>query len=126
MRLSRDQNGATLRPLRVGKPETNFHRERDGQFFQAEAQRRFIKLFRFPRRLNRHAELAARDLFFERFDVRALFKKKIRHARNEARFITPDDGDGGKFFHYEETSLILVRQFLNWNFAFLISVELFL
>jgi hypothetical protein len=38
-------------------------------------------------------------LFFERFDVRILSEKKTRDARDDARFVAANDGDGRKNFH---------------------------
>ena len=55
-------------------------------------------LFR-PGRLQRHAELAARDLFLERLDVGVLLEQKIRDARDHSGLVAPDDGDGGELFH---------------------------
>jgi hypothetical protein len=44
--------------------------------------------------LQGHAELAARDLFLQRLDIRAELEEQLRDPRNDARLVLSNEGDG--------------------------------
>jgi hypothetical protein len=54
-----------------------------------------------PRSLERHAELAACDLFFERLNVGLLLEEEVCDAGDNAGFVASDDGDAGELSHWE-------------------------
>jgi hypothetical protein len=54
-----------------------------------------------PRSLERHAELAARNLFFKRFNVGFLLEEEVCDAGDDAGFVASDDGNAGELSHWE-------------------------
>ena len=99
MRFFGDHDGEALAAVRLGEPDLDFHAELLGEPVQSGAQGGGAASPRPPGRLEGHAELAARDLFFQRLDIGFLLEKKIGDAGDDAGFIAPDDSDGGELFH---------------------------
>jgi hypothetical protein len=96
-----DHNGKALTTVRVGKAEFDFHAELSGKHVESGADGGGIVIGGVPRSLERHAELAARDLFFERLNVGSSLKEEVCDAGDNAGFVAPDDGDAGKLSHWE-------------------------
>src|SRR5688500_15924637 len=95
----RYKNRTTLAPPRLGKANLNFHVERLSKLIQTSTDRVYIALLWFPRCLDGHAELTARDLLFQSFDIGFLFKKEISDFGNDTRFVATDDCNCCKQFH---------------------------
>ena len=101
--LKHPQNpGKLLAAVRFSEPELDFHAQLPRQLVQAGAQAIGAAYARFPGCLQGHAELTARDLLLQRLDIGLLREEKTRDAGDDARFIAPDDGDGGKLFHLNQ------------------------
>ena len=100
MRFLRHHDGKALPAVWLGKPDFDFHAELPREFVQTGVQGGGMAIACRPRGLERHAELAAGDLFFERLDVGFLFEKEGGDARDDAGLVTPDDSDGGKLPHF--------------------------
>src|ERR1700722_9909335 len=69
MRLLRDHDGETLAAVVFGEAYLDFHAQLRRELRQARAERIRVQRTAFPRGLERHAELAARDLLLQRLDV---------------------------------------------------------
>src|SRR5436309_10238144 len=100
MRLARDHDRHPLSPVRLGEPELDFHAQRSGQSIEPAANGFDAEPAWLPRGLDSHAELAARDLLFQRFDVGVLFEKITGHARDHSGLVPADHRDGGELFHW--------------------------
>src|SRR5271155_5109226 len=101
MRFLRDHDGEFLPAVRLIETDFDFHTELLCKLIESGANFCRVAIRCAPRSLKYHAELATRDLFFERLDVGLLLEKKIRDAGDDTGFVAPDDGDSGKLFHGE-------------------------
>ena len=99
MRFARDHDGEALAAAGVSPSQFEFHAQFPGQALQAGGQGRLVCRTARPGSLQRHAELAPRDLFFQSLDIGVLLKKEIGHARDDPGFIAPNDRQDRKFFH---------------------------
>ena len=95
MRFLRDENG---QPLRADRREVDLrvHAQVARGFLHGALNSRPVEAGGRPRGLQRHAELAARDLFLHRLDVRAQLEEKLRDPRDDARLVFSDQSDGGQ------------------------------
>ena len=94
-----DHDGVALAAFRVGQAQLDFHSQLFGQRIEAGFQRLQLQVVAPPRGLQRHAELAARDLFLQRLDVGVLFKKEIGDPGDDPGLVPANDGNCGKLLH---------------------------
>ena len=99
MRFLRHHDGEALAAVGLRKPDFDFHAELPGQGVEPGTQAGGVAIRRPPRSLERHAELAAGDLFLQRLDVGVLLEKEGGDAGDDAGFVPTDDGNGGELFH---------------------------
>jgi hypothetical protein len=101
VRFPCDHDGEALTTVWVGKAEFDFHAELSGKPVESGMDGGGVAIAGVPRSLECHAELAARDLFFERLDVGFLLEEEVCDAGDDTGFVAPDDGDAGKLSHWE-------------------------
>ena len=114
------ENGEAL-AARGGEMDLGFHTEVAARlpdvlldFCAVEARGR-------PRGLEGHAELSARDLFFEGLDVGAELEEELGDPGDDARLVMADQGDGGELFGHEgaegkkicEMRFLILRDFFD-------------
>jgi hypothetical protein len=104
-----DHDGEALTTVWVGKAEFDFHTELSGKPVKTGMDGGGVAIADVPRSLERHAELAARDLFFERLDVGSLLEEEVCDAGDDAGFVASDDGDAGELSHWEHELHELAR-----------------
>jgi len=97
VRFFRNQNSQPLRAFR-GEMDFRFHAEIAGRRAYLMHDSGTVEARGGPRCLERHAELAACDLFFHGFDVGAKLKEELGDARDDAGFVPPDKGQSSKIF----------------------------
>ncbi len=95
------KNGEALAAIWLDDAHFDFHVKLAGQPVQSGAHGGGGKIFFGPRRLQSHAELPARDLLLERFNVGVLLKQKSGDAGDDAGFVPANDSDGGVLFHFK-------------------------
>ena len=95
VRLLRHEDGEALR---AGGREMDFrfHLQLGGGLADVVLDGGAVELLGRPRGLQRHAELAAGDLFLHGFDVGAELEEELRDARDDAGLVLPDESDGGE------------------------------
>jgi hypothetical protein len=104
MGLARDENREARRP---GRREVDPRLHAQAAAFRCHAaQHGFaIEIGGGPRGLQRHAELAARDLLLQRLDVRAELEKQLSDSGDDAGLVPANEGDGGKFARHAGATL---------------------
>ena len=112
MRFAGCHEGHALPAVRLHPAQLDFHAELFGQPGQSGGHRGPVRGRPQPRSLEGHAELAARDLFFERLDIGPPLEEEIGDGGHDPGFVAADDGQSGKLFHGEPIVICILISIL--------------